>query len=142
MDDSGKILSNKLNYLFLQLPAVKELRSGQGFLEQLAFSIRNIVKLQDKPAELKNPYFAQLFKASAREFINSEQLKLYDYMIRDAIQIQAEKEFAINKAIAKGREEGLQIGATKTARNLKAAGVDITIIAQCTGLPIEEVKSL
>ena len=158
MDDSGKILSDKLNYVFLQLPAVKELRGGQPFLEQLAYSIRHIGRLKSRPGELEDPFFDRLFRASTREYINKEQLKTYDYMIRDAIQIEAEREYAISEAlkrgleagIAKGREEGKEEGlatgarlkAVETARNFKVAGVDVSVIAQCTGLTVEELDKL
>ena len=71
-------------------------------------------------------------------------------MIRDAVQIEAEKEFAVQKALAigleKGREEGLQAGAKQNAienaRNFKAAGIDASVIAQCIGLTLEEVEKL
>lgn len=42
LDDNNKFLSDILNYVFLQLPAVKSLESGQKFIEQLAFTIRNM----------------------------------------------------------------------------------------------------
>ena len=47
---------------------------------------------------------------------------------------------------AKGREEGRADGrkekAVEAARNLKAAGVDINIIAKCVGLSVEEIEKL
>ena len=57
---------------------------------------------------------------------------------------------AKEEGIAEGREEGLAEGekigarqnAIENARNLKAAGVDINIIAKCVGLSVEEVEKL
>ncbi len=50
------------------------------------------------------------------------------------------------KGRAEGREEGIEEGsrqkAVEDARNLKAAGVDINIIAKCIGLNVEEVEQL
>ena len=50
------------------------------------------------------------------------------------------------KGRAEGREEGIEEGsrqkAVETARNLKAAGVDVNIIAKCVGLSVEEVEQL
>jgi len=50
------------------------------------------------------------------------------------------------KGRAEGREEGIEEGsrqkAVETARNLKAAGVDVNIIAKCVGLSVEEVEKL
>ena len=49
LDDNNKFLSDILNYVFLQLPAVKNLESGQKFIEQLAFTIRNMKYFRSLP---------------------------------------------------------------------------------------------
>lgn len=41
-----------------------------------------------------------------------------------------------------GQAEGIRTGRESTARNLKALGIDTDIIAQATGLTIEEINSL
>ena len=46
------------------------------------------------------------------------------------------------KGRAEGREEGARQKAVEDARNLKAAGVDVNIIAKCVGLSVEEVEQL
>ena len=50
------------------------------------------------------------------------------------------------KGREEGREEGLAEGArqnaVENARNFKAAGVDVNIIAKCVGLSVEEVEQL
>lgn len=55
-------------------------------------------------------------------------------------------EFNEERAIRGWRQEGLEEGArqkaVEDARNLKAAGVDINIIAKCVGLSVEEVEKL
>ena len=52
----------------------------------------------------------------------------------------------INAAKKEGREEGREKGRLEankeTARNLKLLGVDVEIIAQATGLAVEEIKEL
>ena len=46
------------------------------------------------------------------------------------------------KGIEKGRIEGIQLGRTETARNLLRMGLDLTKIAEATGLPLDELQSL
>ena len=46
------------------------------------------------------------------------------------------------KGIQLGRTEGLQFGRTETARNLLRMGLDLTQIAEATGLPLEEIQAL
>jgi len=151
------------------LPVVKELYEGQDFLEQLAYSIRNAKNFLSKPKELKAPYFDNLFESADRSFISETNLKLYDYMIRDEIQIKAEKDFAvreatiaalekgIEKGIEQGREEGREQGMRQgmergreearianinTAKILKSSGVDIKLIAKAFNLKEEIVRDL
>jgi len=171
MNDTHEVLSDKLNFVFLQLPVVEELMKGQSFLEKFAFVIRNIGKMQEEPEELKgNEYFDSLFKMAERTSLNQEKLKIYDNMIRDEIQIKAEKDFAVKEAaqiafaagqtagreegreeglakgLAKGREEGREEGRTEEkygiAKKLKDSGIPLEVISQSTGLTLEEVKKI
>lgn len=54
--------------------------------------------------------------------------------------------YAHEKGKAEGKAEGIAIGEVKgilkTARNLKAIGIPIEQIMQCTGLSAEEVDKL
>ncbi|MBQ4015149.1 MAG: hypothetical protein II610_07885 [Treponema sp.] len=49
---------------------------------------------------------------------------------------------AKEEGIAEGEKIGARQNAIENARNLKAAGVDINIIAKCVGLRVEEVEKL
>ena len=46
------------------------------------------------------------------------------------------------EALQQGIQQGAQQKAIETARNFKAKNVDINIIAECTGLSVEEVQKL
>ena len=46
------------------------------------------------------------------------------------------------RGIQLGRTEGIQLGRTETARNLLRMGLDLTKIAEATGLSLEELQSL
>ena len=48
----------------------------------------------------------------------------------------------MTEAKEEGLAEGARQKAVEDARNLKAAGVDINIIAKCVGLSVEEVEKL
>ena len=78
--------------------------------------------MREKPKGLE-PYFDRLFDAACRENIEKGKLSIYDNMVRDAIQIQAEKELAIEEATAAalimGKAEGKAAGIVEG----KAAGI-------------------
>ena len=46
------------------------------------------------------------------------------------------------KGLAKGRAEGLAEGRIETARNMKAKGLPVDLIAECSGLSPEEIANL
>ena len=46
------------------------------------------------------------------------------------------------EGIQLGRTEGIQLGRTETARNLLRMGLDLTHVAEATGLPLKEVQAL
>ena len=46
------------------------------------------------------------------------------------------------EALAKGRAEGLTKGREETARNMKAKGLPVDLIADCSGLSPEEIAKL
>lgn len=139
LDDNNKILSDKLNYVFLQLPAAKSLDVGQGFIEQLAFAIRNMKTFKDLPEELAgNGYFSELADVADRAYIREEQLQLYDYMIRDEIQIKAERDYAVRvaaeEAMKAGMEKGIEKEQIRITLALKSMGMSREDIVKATGL--------
>ena len=162
MSGSEKDLSDKLNYVFLQLPIVKSITDGSSFLEKWAWSVRNMIGMSDKPLELNDSYFRSLFEHSDRRNIREDKLSKYDTMIRDEIQIKAEKEYAVEQARAealalgqaegeaKGRAQGRAEGKAEgekskqreIAAKLKAAGAELRFISEITGMSLDEVAAL
>ena len=145
MDDSGSIMTDKENFIFVQLPAAREPTVDSTFIEKWAWYVREMVNFREKPSGLSR-YFDLLFEASDRDNIEQGKLSIYDKMVRDEIQIAAEREYAVREGRAEARAEALAEGRAEgkmeTAIKFKQAGVDIAIISQCTGLSLEEVQAL
>ena len=57
-------------------------------------------------------------------------------------QIAAAREMGEAAGLARGREEGREEANTEAARKFKLLGVDVEIIAQATGLKVEDIKEL
>ena len=147
MDDSKEILSDSLNLLFLQLPVAKELSHDQDFLAKFAWSVKNIATQDSMPEALRgNEYFEKMYALADREYISEEKLNTYDYMVRDEIQIKAERDYAVREGRAEGRAEGLQEGMMKektaNAVNLLALGVPVSTVAKALGMTEEQVKDI
>ena len=141
MDDSGRTMSDRMKFIFVQLPAAGEPTNDSTFIERWAWYVRGMVNYEEKPAGL-DEYFDLLFEASDRNNIEQGKLSIYDRMIRDEIQIAAERDYAVREGRAEGKAEGKIEGKIETAKRFKAAGVDYAIISQCTDLTIEEIQAL
>lgn len=145
MDEGKKILSDKLNFLFLQLPVAKEPDAESDFIAKWAWYVRNMANFTKKPEGLDD-YFSKLFDAADRNNVEQRKLSIYDRMERDAFQIEAEKRYAIREAreeaLAEGEARGKAEGKVEIAKAMLAKGFEITTIAECTGLPEKEVKAL
>ena len=57
-------------------------------------------------------------------------------------QIREWKDEAREDGLEEGRKEGSNNKAIETAKNLLKKNISAEIIAECTGLPLEEVNSL
>lgn len=85
-----------------------------------------------------------------RFYWNEVELRTYEQAEKYANAYNASMRQAVDDGIAKGREEGEQIGlekgerlrAIKTAKIMKAKGLAIPIIAECTSLSESEIEKL
>ncbi|MEG1692276.1 MAG: hypothetical protein RR312_02670, partial [Bacteroidales bacterium] len=56
--------------------------------------------------------------------------------------IEKGREEGREEGMAKGREEGIEKGIEATATAMKGKNIDVELIAQCTGLTVEQVEAL
>ncbi len=139
-----------------QATAAEEPAAESTFIERWAYYVREMGNVSQKPDGLDG-YFSQLFDASNRRNIEERKLTIYDNMVRDEIQIQAEKQYALDElreelelqrqkdveeARGQGIERGIEQGKLDTARKMKAAGIAVEVISQCTGLTLEQIAEL
>ena len=141
MSDSKINLSNKLKFIFLQLPMAVKPVDDASFIEKWTYYVREMHTFREKPSGL-DPYFDMLFEASRRENIESGKLSIYDKMTRDEIQIRAEIAYAARKSREEGEREGEAKAKLDAARSFKAAGIPVDTIVQCTGLSLDTVLGL
>ena len=81
------------------------------------------------------------------------KLSIYDKMLRDEIQIEAEKQYAVRealeaqaesnlKAVEAARQQGIEQNCLETARKMKADNMPIEIICKYTQLTPEQIEAL
>ena len=67
-----------------------------------------------------------------------------DTILEEGMQKGMEKgmQKGMEKGVEKGREEGREIRNREIAKNLKKSGVDLSVIAEATGLDIKEIEEI
>ena len=106
--------------------------------------------MKELPFKDKMPLFMRLEKIAEYSALTPKQQMQYDDSLNNYLAYMGQQEYKLQEGIKIGRAEGLAEGlaegeknvALAIARNLKNAGVDINLIAQNTGLSIDEINEL
>ena len=126
------------------------------------YVLKNLSRLMQRPAALQERVFTRLFEQAEIAKFNNEELKLYEDSMNayrdivNAIRTAEKTKYAEGEAdgmakglaegLEKGRAEGLEKGRTegitKVAINMLGKGMPAELVAEMTGLPIDEVQRI
>ena len=154
--------SDKVLQIFLELPkfagSLQEINEDTPFLEKLSYVLMEMADCEDIPDNLNDPLLERLFKAADTAKMKQDTKESYMKSILGEAEYEANledwKAEGIEEGRIEGRAEGLAEGRAEgiaegiaenkkeTARNLLHAGVDVSVIAQCTGLTEDQILGL
>ena len=149
MDTATKeVFYDKLVFIYLEMPKfTKQENELESLFDKWLYVIRNLAALMERPRVLQEKVFAHLFEAA--EIAKFSRVERYEYeeslkAYRDWFSVMATAEL---RGEERGKEKGLKEGLEKgrieerlrNARGLKARGVDADIIAQVTGLSVDDI---
>ena len=146
-----------LRFIFIELPKFTP-DNYQGKKMQVLW-LRYLTEINEKTREapeelMENPEIKKAVTQLEESAFSKEQLLGYDHfwdVVSTAkMQISSSRREGLEEGRAEGLKEGEKIGiekgakkkAIKMAQSLKAKGVAISIIAECSGLSEEEINSL
>jgi len=159
VNNDNKVFYHKLGFVYLEMPKFrKTIEQCQSFYDKWMFVLRNLSSLMERPKELQERIFQKVFEQAEIARYTPEEHFAYEESLKnmrdiDSVIISAEKE-GVRRGRAEGLAEGLQQGekigraegaksaSIAIARSLKSSGVDINLIAQSTGLTIDEIQKL
>ena len=152
MDMQSRLpFSDKIRLIYLQLPLfTKEVRECENQFERWIYVLKNMEKLNRYPFEIKDKVFKKLIETcDVASWTREERIK-YDRALKRYRDTLAVMEGQKQEGRAEGRAEGIKEGKEQgrkeaqldIARNFKQSGIPIDVIAQNTGLSIEEINSL
>ena len=94
------------------------------------------------PWAAQNSVFQKLAEIADVSSLTKEERLHYDEALRKYRDTLCVLESAEQRGLKRGREEGLAEGRLEIARNMKAKGLAIDLIAECSGLSPEEIAKL
>jgi len=139
---TGELMTESLQFVYLELGRLSvqfgEAEKCMSLVEQLAYSLKYMKKLTERPTAFRDKLFTMLFDASEFAALGiDKQLKVTSIMRTELDRI-AENNYARKQGFA----EGMEKASRDYAKKFKELGVDVQIIAQATGLSLEEVAAL
>ena len=118
------------------------------------YVLKNIETIKRLPWAAQNSVFQKLAEIADVSSLTKEERLYYDVALRKYRDTLCVLESAEQRGLKKGREEGLAKGLAKgraeglaeerieIARNMKAKGLPVDLIAACSGLSPEEIERL
>ena len=91
------------------------------------------------PLKEKEAHFRRLLDVANLGALTPQERAIYDENLKIYRDWKATMEYAVENAEARGEARGETRG---TAWNLKRIGLEPSVIAQCTGLSLEEINDL
>ena len=130
-----KVFNAKLMFKYVEVgrfdKADNELTS---LSDKWMYVLKNLSRLDNRPAALREKIFTKLFDAAAIARFSPTELREYE----DSLKAYRDIKNSLDTAKAEGRAEGR----AEVAKTMMEKGMDVKIIASLTGLSEEEIKSL
>ena len=147
MPKFNHVFYEKLTFVYLEMPKFNKTEDElETMFDKWMFVLRNLGRLLDRPKALQDRIFQKVFEQAEIARYTREERREYEASIKNYWDYYSTMKTATDKAIAKGRAEGLAEGRVveklANARSLKGNGVPIDIIAKSLDLTPEEIAAL
>ena len=134
-----EVFYDKLTFLYLQMPNFRKTEDELETQEDKWFYIlRNLHKLQDRPAALQERIFNSLFRSAEITMLESPERTAYE----DSLKYYRDVKNSLDTAKEEGKEEGKEEEKQKIAEKCLRRGMSIIDTADITGLSEEEIQRI
>lgn len=132
---TGRIFSQKLTYIFIELPKFnKTIDELETLTEKWMYVIKNLYLFDKYPEKLKETIFHRFFEEARISAFTDEEKFAYEESLKEMRDY--------NNTLATAKKEGKMERNLEVAANLKAMGLNADQIAKATGLSPEEIAIL
>ena len=110
--------------------------------DRMLYVLKFIGRMMEQPAWLQNEVYTRIFSACEIAGFPEDKRIKYEQAMNDEKRLRSEYNTARRMGLEEGLEKGREEARLESARKLKQMGVATEIIAEATGLSIEEICKL
>ena len=149
----GKNISEKMMLGYLDLSKFAALNPGQlkdmqfaDRQEKWGYTLANVGRMDLQDLSQEDEVFRSVFEDSMHQKLNKMEKEEYKKSVLEYEDVQEAVRYAHEQGLEQGREEGLAEGREtekrQLARNMLAKGLAPSLVAEISGLPVEEVMAM
>ena len=136
---TNKVFNAKLMFKYVEVGRFDKTDEELTSLsDKWMYVLKNLSRLDNRPAALREKIFSKLFDAAAVARFTPTELREYE----DSLKAYRDIKNSLDTAKEEGREEGRAEGIAMVAKMMFAKGMDIETIASMTGMTKDELELL
>ena len=140
---TNKVFNAKLMFKYVEVgrfdKADNELTS---LSDKWMYVLKNLSRLDNRPAALREKIFTKLFDAAAIARFSPTELREYEDSLKAYRDIKNSLDTAKAEGRAEGRAEGELEKSLEIARNLLSLGIPVSQVLKATGLTQEQINKI
>jgi predicted transposase/invertase (TIGR01784 family) len=134
-DQKCRVFYDKLTYIYLEMPNFSKAEGDlQSNFDKWMFVLQQLPYLQNRPTALQDRVFQKLFEAAEIAKFTPDEKNKYE----ESLKYYRDLKNVVDTSFDKGKLER----SAEIARQMKAKGMDTSLIAEITGLSIKEIEKL
>jgi predicted transposase/invertase (TIGR01784 family) len=134
-DHNGRVFYDKLTFIYLEMPNFNKTEDDlQSNFDKWMYVLQQLPYLQNRPQALQERVFQQLFEAAEIAKFTPDDKVQYE----ESLKYYRDLKNVIDTSFDDGKMEGKM----EIAAQMKAKGMDITLIVEFTGLSKEAIENL
>lgn len=142
-DTCDELMTDVLRFVFLELGRFnKSIWQLATIFEKWMYLLKHIHEMTSIPEKFSEPLFKRLFMLAEIDKFTPEEKKQYIKSLENMGDFRNIINTAAEEAKQQGHAEGRKEAKLEDAKKLKMLGVNVEVISQATGLPVETIKEL
>ena len=131
----GKTFYNKLTYIYLEMPNFKKKEADlETRLDKWLYFVQHLEDFQTIPSIFNDDVFSRAFAKAEIAKFGPAELDNYE----SSLKVYRDLKGVIDTAFDEGKLEGK----LETAKSLKLLGIQFNVIAEATGLNVDQIENL